>query len=311
MEEFLAHREAHGYSSHDYEEAFKFFDKYCVSSRIKSDALTQELVIAWLNADSVEDRSPYWKALCIRQFAEYLQTTGREAYVLPNGFFAKAPKKETYILTDDEIHRFFKASDDIKSAKRRPYDSVIAPIIFRLIYTCGLRPNEARELECKNINLDTGEIFIAHNKSRKQRVVVMSDEMLGLCKQYCSLRSSFADDCDFYFPLNGRPYTNKEMLRLFGLCWKAANPEKSLTELPQISPYNLRHRFASAVLIRWIDAGKDLKAMLPYLQAYMGHDKLSDTAYYIHLLPENLLKSKTLNLAGLETLLPEVSVWEE
>lgn len=31
--------------------------------------------------------------------------------------------------------------------------------------------------------------------------------------------------------------------------------------------------------------GKDVTAMLPYLSAYMGHAQLSDTYYYIHLVP--------------------------
>ena len=31
--------------------------------------------------------------------------------------------------------------------------------------------------------------------------------------------------------------------------------------------------------------------MLPYLRAYMGHEKFSDTAYYIHILPERLMVS--------------------
>ena len=31
--------------------------------------------------------------------------------------------------------------------------------------------------------------------------------------------------------------------------------------------------------------------MLPYLRAYMGHEKFEDTAYYIHILPDRLLKS--------------------
>ena len=31
--------------------------------------------------------------------------------------------------------------------------------------------------------------------------------------------------------------------------------------------------------------GKDLYAMLPYLSSYMGHTKITETFYYIHLIP--------------------------
>jgi integrase len=36
-------------------------------------------------------------------------------------------------------------------------------------------------------------------------------------------------------------------------------------------------------LRRWELEGKDLRAFLPVLQAYLGHVSLADTAYYLHL----------------------------
>jgi len=50
--------------------------------------------------------------------------------------------------------------------------------------------------------------------------------------------------------------------------------------------------------------------MLPYLQAYMGHETLAATAYYIHLLPEKLVKSSGIDWEALHELIPEVSVWQ-
>ena len=51
--------------------------------------------------------------------------------------------------------------------------------------------------------------------------------------------------------------------------------------------------------------------MLVYLRAFMGHNDLSDTAYYIHILPENLSKSPGVNWSVLESVIPEVSEWAE
>ena len=33
----------------------------------------------------------------------------------------------------------------------------------------------------------------------------------------------------------------------------------------------------------WFAAGKDVGALLPVLQTYLGHSSISDTAYYLHL----------------------------
>lgn len=83
------------------------------------------------------------------------------------------------------------------------------------------------------------------------------------------------------------------------------------SELPKVRIYDLRHRFASAVLNRWLDEKRNLYAMLPYLRAYMGHEKISTTAYYIHLLPENIVKSTGIDWTTLDELMPEVNVWPE
>jgi integrase len=98
---------------------------------------------------------------------------------------------------------------------------------------------------------------------------------------------------------------------MFKRCWRLANPDIKSDALPKVRPYDLRHRFASAVLQKWLDEKRDLYAMLPYLRSYMGHNDLSDTAYYIHILPENLLKSPGVDWKRLDEIAPEVGIWPE
>lgn len=58
--------------------------------------------------------------------------------------------------------------------------------------------------------------------------------------------------------------------------------------------------------MKWLDEKEDLYALLPYLSAYMGHAHLEDTAYYIHLLPEKLMRTAAIDWETFEQLLPEV-----
>lgn len=106
-------------------------------------------------------------------------------------------------------------------------------------------------------------------------------------------------------------YTGKLFTALFQRCWKKANPGIPESELRHVRPYDLRHRFASVVLHNWIDEGKNPYSMLPYLSAYMGHSRISDTAYYIHILPENLMKSSGISWEEMDGIVPEVSIWED
>jgi integrase len=101
-------------------------------------------------------------------------------------------------------------------------------------------------------------------------------------------------------------YSNDLLAAWFKRCWQRANPKTNSVKLPKVRVYDLRHRFASAILNRWIDAGCDLYAKLPYLRAYMGHEEMSATAYYIHLLPENLSKSPGINWDALNQIIPGV-----
>jgi len=100
------------------------------------------------------------------------------------------------------------------------------------------------------------------------------------------------------------------LTKVFHLCWQQANPDISANMLPRARPYDLRHRFASAILQKWLNEGKDLYAMLPYLSAYMGHEHFSQTAYYIHLLPENLINSPGVDWNAIDDVNPEVSIWK-
>jgi hypothetical protein len=58
----------------------------------------------------------------------------------------------------------------------------------------------------------------------------------------------------------------------------------------------------------WLDDGQPLMANLPYLRTYMGHDNISETLYYIHLLPENLVKTSGIDWETFDGMIPEVRI---
>jgi integrase len=308
MEALLSFRETYGFLRKSYEPSLKSFDRYCLEHCPQATHLSREIVLSWLEACAdKEDGNAYTKARIIRALGHYLVSVGVNAYVLPDGLFGRKRSFMPYIFSDAELATLFRAADQLQPRENDTLAPVIAPVLLRLIYTCGLRPGEGNELKRGNVNFATGEILIAQNKQKKQRVVVMSDDMLSLCRRYDQQRSFFAGESDFFFPAKqGKPYPGYELSRLFLRCWREANPNIPATALPPARVYDLRHRFASAALNRWLDAGCDIYAMLPFLQAYMGHEKISSTAYYVHLLPENLVKSAGIDWASLSKLVPEV-----
>lgn len=304
----LDYHEALGYSRYSHEKILYKFDAFCAETFPQSTELTEKIVISWLES---EEKNIATKASSIRFLGKYMLAIDKKAYVLYEKYASSKLTSKPYIFTDEELKKLFNSIDTVKNTKEEPFLSEILSVIFRLIYTCGLRPNEGRELKCENINFKTGEILITNTKGKKDRLVVMSNDMLNLCKDYSSRRGIFAKDSEYFFPSwKGGTFTNNQVDKFIKSCFKKAYPYIQ-DELPNIRVYDLRHRYASAVLNRWLDNKDNIASKLSYLRAYMGHNSLSETAYYIHLLPENLLKSSGVDWKAFEEILPEVSLWEE
>ena len=305
--EYLEFRMAMGITTVTHENNLAYFDRFCAEYYPLLESLSKEAVRGWISYErSQEHRGLLNKVSDIRMFAKYL---GNGSYMLPAGIVPKNPPFVPYILTDEELTAFFRAVDNLKY-EYDPFIQETAPVLFRLLYTCGIRPREARLIKRANICFATGEILIDKAKRRKQRIIVMSSDMLEMCKRYDIKRSVVArgEEC-FFVRSDGLPLANGQLRYIFKLCWTAANPGVPEGNLPNVRPYDLRHRYASAILQKWLDEGRNLYAMLPYLRAYMGHERFSDTAYYIHILPENLLRSPGVDWGAIDSTVPEVSVW--
>lgn len=306
LHEYVAFRESLGfsYSHHRY---LLLFDEYCHTFYPNEVDLTRQLVHGWLKSEIKSGgKAISNKQAAIRSFAKYL---GGDAYVLAESFCKDVRSFHPNLLTDSELAAFFSAADRLKKP-RDPFFAETAGVLLRLLYTCGLRPTEVRNIKRSHIDFDTGEIFISKSKLSKDRIVVASNDMLALLKEYDGRRSSLCETTEeFFIHTNGNPITKEQLVDLVCRCWKDANPDVEPSLLPRLRPYDLRHQFASNVLHNWLDEGKNLYAQMPYLRAYMGHEDFRDTLYYVHILPERLLASANVNWEQIESAGLGEDVW--
>jgi integrase len=305
IEDMLAFRKAHGYKEESYLGILHRFDEFCANYYPNFDTLTSQIVCSWIDSECELGRALVNRAAVIRHLGSYLNALGEEAYILPERIGSNRHSFSPYIFTDLELTKLFSAIDELPFDKNEPYLTEIAPTLFRLTYTCGLRPNESRELLCENVNLTNGEILITNTKGNKERYVVMSDDMLSFAKDYDFRRSIFSNGSPYFFPANnGKTYRTDKIMATLNKAWNMAMCTPSNPNPPRIRVYDLRHRFASACLNSWFDDGLNLNAMLPYLREFMGHRDLTETAYYIHILPENLVKNTSVNWDVFHSLFP-------
>jgi integrase len=286
------------------------FDRFCSKHHPDADCLTEPLALSWIKDAGTSTGAILSRLTFERGFAAYLNAIGKSAYVLPDRFASGRSIFVPYIFTDGELSALFREIDAYQYPKE-PLRPVLLSTYFRLTYTCGLRPNEGRTLKKQDMDLHTGEIRILNTKMQKSRIVVMSDDMLSMAKTYMTLRDVAYPDSEYFFPSHdGTPYTADWMQGKFKRFFARANPGIPREFLPPVRIYDLRHRFATAALNRWLDEKKDIHSRLPYLRTYMGHKNLESTAYYIHLLPENLVKSAGIDWGSMGQIFPRAELWE-
>jgi integrase len=92
---------------------------------------------------------------------------------------------------------------------------------------------------------------------------------------------------EWFFP--GRRGLPLRLLNVYNnfrrFLWQARISHGGRGQGPRV--HDLRHTFAVHNLRKWFAVGKDVNAMLPILQTYMGHYSIADTAYYLRLTAES------------------------
>jgi len=58
------------------------------------------------------------------------------------------------------------------------------PVFFRLLYSSGIRTNEARLLPRENADLERGVLDIQYSKGHDQHYIVLHDSMLEIMRRY-------------------------------------------------------------------------------------------------------------------------------
>ena len=200
------------------------FDKFCAEHYTVSDELTPEIVYAWIDSEMITSpRRLTERANTIRQLGLYLCAVDEEAFVLTEKFCTNRNLNIPFNFTDSELSSLFSAIERLPEDKSEPFMNRIASTMFRLTYTCGLRPNESRELLRENIDFKSGVITILNTKNHKDRIVVMSNDMLKMSGRYDSKRAIFAGDNPYFFPSSsGGSLKSERVHAAFVKAWTTA-----------------------------------------------------------------------------------------
>lgn len=282
------------------------FASYCVENSITRPRLTKDVAEGWLEWEVRRGRRGLpQKATFLRLLARHINATGGLAYELPVACTPKGAGFAPHIFTDDELSVLFAEIDRYEDARKIVPHGTYS-VLFRTIYTCGLRPGEGYSLLISDVDLTSGRILVRAAKRHKERIVVASADMRKLLARFIAARGSSLSP--LLFPrTDGRTIGRGLAKDVFRRCWARACRRSGVANPARVRVYDLRHRFASAVLQHWQEDGRSIQAMIPRLRSYMGHEHIESTFYYVHLLPQRLSARPGVDWNGLEQLIPEVT----
>ncbi|MCX6246612.1 MAG: tyrosine-type recombinase/integrase [Bacteroidetes bacterium] len=191
----------------------------------------------------------------------YEQVLGRPTQT----YYLQRPKRESTlpsVLSEAEVLRLLK---QVKNLKHKT--------ALSLIYSSGLRVGELINMKISDIDSSRSQIRICQGKGKKDRVSLLSPNILKLLRDYYK---EYRPKVWLFEGQFGGQYSAGSVQAVFRAAKSAAGITKKATV------HTLRHSFATHLLER----GTDLR----YIQALLGHQSVRTTEIYTHVTEKGFKK---------------------
>lgn len=211
----------------------------------------------------------------LKKFKEYLQNNDYKDFNVHLKSETNPTEEKLNILTQSEIKELFKATDySHKHHRFKLRDKAILVVL----YSCGLRRNEAVSLDISDILFDKERIYVRKGKNYKERFVPINRKNAEILEDYI-----FDARPEFYQSnLSEALLVNHHGTRMQGTSFanrlkaivKATNNKEIIEK--NITLHILRHSIATHLLQQ--------EVKLESIKTFLGHSSLESTQIYTHLL---------------------------
>lgn len=269
------------------------FDEFIIEQGLDTGLLDEAVIKAWCEIKASEClNTRNYRADALRMLCGYMQSLGVKTATVPQ--FRKEPRPMRCVPTLDEMRKFF-AFVDSRSPRLEIRDKrylMRSSVIYRLYCATGLRLSEGVGLRWEDLDEQSGRLLIRYSKGDKQRVIYLDESMLELLGRYhAAMRKTGMGTDEWLFPsydLPGMHVTSAMVSNKFYELWQQMDTE-GFNKDWHPTVHSLRHFYIMTRLSSWYEAGVDVRAMLPYLSAHLGHESIDETYWYIrsneHMMP--------------------------
>jgi integrase len=299
LEEFMTERHALGFNYKTDESAIRRFLNGFTEPIDGNIEFTKEYVLEHTRRKLNQCDNTVLRDVCaVNCFLGFVIRKGFNAYQVPPRSLPKGSKNfKAHIFTNDEITRLLAAADSVPFAIQNPTRHHQIPVMFRILFNCGLRASELHNLRVCDVDLNGNILTVLETKFHKNRLVPFSDAVADSLKDYLTkVKPQSEDSWLFCSPKPCGKYTENGLYNHFQLILRLAGiPRGGRGKGPR--PHDIRHTFAVHCLNNWVLAGVDLMAALPVLSRYLGHSGIKGTQKYLQLTaqmyPDIVVKMET------------------
>ena len=242
-----------------------------------------KLVDSWAaRRDTESNFSRNHRILALRGLLFFLDERGLTDITIPELLREEPSHYTPHAFSEAELTAFFSEADRqvIESKTRNAaFYALTSAVLFRLLYSSGMRTTEARLLKTADADLEHGVIHINSTKANLRHFVVLHDDALEMLRRYDELAETGRTSREFFFLTpNGCCMSHGTLTNRFQKIWKRVSDVRAV-------PYDLRHNYAIVNINSWTDAGFNFHDKFLYLSKSMGHTSLESTRYYYSLVP--------------------------
>jgi len=177
----------------------------------------------------------------------------------------KGAQKLPHVLTEEEVVRLLKATDNLKHR-----------CILMMIYGAGLRLGEAVNLRLADMQMQERRVFVYGGKGKKDRCTLLSDKLIAIIEEY---REIYQPVEWLFEGQTGGPYSERSIQEIF----VKAKRKSGINQYATV--HTLRHSFATHLLEKGVD--------IRYIQELLGHESSKTTEIYTHITKKGWDKIKS------------------
>ena len=288
MYDFINYKRIQGYNYSTQEARLWLFDCFLYKRNYTENILTAEIVYHY-NQGNVHLKPTTRASLfsIVRNFSGYLNMFNPDSYVLPAGSMKFSIQKRYYLYSRKEICILIEAEHNLKY--RYAAISHCLSFLTGLLYTTGLRINEALKLTVDDIDFQNKTLFIRKGKFAKDRYVMLDSSVISRLSEWLAIRKTFIQNEDeniLFVDAKGMPVKDYRIRGFFHKLIVKHKIGRNAQSAPRL--HDLRHTYACCCVNRWRENGDDINAKLPVLSTAMGHVDISSTQIYLHITAANL-----------------------